>query len=282
VLSSDAQRSRTLPSHPASAAIRIVGAGHAVFAATAIALGILGLAKGSFAPVWQSIPDAVPARELLAYLCSSVYLACGLGLLWSRTDAAAARLLLAWLLLWMLLFKVPYIVMAPATEAPYQSWGELAVLVAGAWVLYVWLASDWDRQHLGFASGGGGLRAARVLYALALLAFGASHFAYLELTAPLVPTWLPGHVFWAYFTGSTYLAAGVAVLIGRGARLAAALAALQIGALTLLVWPPILAAGANEFRWGEFVLSWALTAAAWMVADSYRGPRLTTNSSPGP
>jgi uncharacterized membrane protein len=251
--------------------MRIASTGHAVFAAAMVALGILGLAQGHFAPIWDGVPKSLPAREALAYLCALISLACGIGLLWRRTAAAAARLLFLYLLLWLLAFKVRFIVTGPLVEGSYQTCGETAVMVAGAWVLYARFAADSDRQRLGFAVGDRGLRLARALYGLALIAFGLSHFVYLNLTAPLVPAWLPGHTFWAYFSGAAYVAAGVALVFNMCARLAAALSALEIGMLTLLVWIPIVAAGSKDpSQWSETILSLALTAAAWAVADSYR------------
>ena len=231
--------------------------GYIAFAVTMMALGVLGLAKGNFAPIWQPAPKSLPAREVLVYLSAALSLGCGLGLLWKRTARDASVVLLVYLLAWLLLFRVPRIFAAPASQESWSGFGETAVVVAGAWALYV-------------ASGGKGLRIARILYGLALIPFGVAHFNYPKETAALVPGYLPWHLAWAYLTGVAFIAAATAVICGVYARLAAVLSTLQMALFTLLIWVPVVMAGPSAFQWSEFVISVALTTGAWVVADSYQ------------
>ena len=259
--------------------MRIASLGHAVFAASMIWLGAMGLSKGDFVQVWQPVPKWVPAREVLAYLCALISLASGIGLLWQRTAAVAARVVFASLMVWLLALRLPNLFFQTPVVLVAWTFGSTAVMVAAAWVLYVWFAGDRDRQRLGLFADYRGVRIARALYGLGLIPFGYAHFAYVKVTADMVPGWLPFHLGWAYLTGATFIVAGVAVLVGVFARLAAALSALQIGLFTMLVWVPILAAGhISAQHWTEFVVSWTLTAGGWVVADSYRSmPWLAVN-----
>jgi len=260
----------SLPNFSHDSAVRIATVSQVLFAVTMIALGIMGITKGDFTVMWQPVPKGLPGRESLVYLSALISLASGVGLLWQRTAAIAARVLFLWFLLWLLLLRLPAFAHGFTVDV-YWAACQSAVMLAASWVLYIWFATDWDKQRLGFAAGEKGLRIARVLYGLALIPFGLAHFTYLKQTAVLVPGWLPWHAAWAYLTGITFIAAGVAIIVGICARLAAALSTLQMGSFLLLIWIPKAAEGSlTPFQRGEAVITWALMSAAWVMTDSYR------------
>ncbi|HEX4509845.1 MAG TPA: hypothetical protein VH328_07200 [Burkholderiaceae bacterium] len=245
--------------------------GKTVFAAAMVSVGLEGLARHDFGAFWQPVWRGTPAHAALVYLTLAVALAGGLGLLFRSTAAMAARVLLVTLAAWLLVFRLPRIVLAPMAVDAWENAAENAVLVAGAWALYASVARPWDRRHAAYVAGERGLRLACVIYGLAMIVFGVAHFAYVKETALMVPAWLPAPTAWAELTGGAYLAAGAAVLAGPCARLAAGLSTWQMGMFTLLVWAPIVVKGAGVLAWNEALISLSLTAAGWVVAESYRG-----------
>lgn len=223
------------------------------FGALFVAIGLWGFAQSGFVAVWSPGIEAAGLRLPMEILCSLVSLLGGAGLLWERSADVASRTLLAFLVLWLIWCKGVALVHAPAEPASWESFGETAALLSGAWVL----ASEFEGP--------------RVAYGLSLITFSAGHFGYPALTASLVPAWLPAHLAWAYFTGATYAAAGVALVIGRFAQTAAALSAVQIALFGILVWLPKIAAGARDpGTLNETAISFALASSGWLIAGALK------------
>jgi len=256
---------------PAAPQLLIPGLGCRVLAAAIAGLGLLGLITGDFAGVWQRIPiEHLPLRSWLAYGCAAIELAAGAAMFVRPLAPVASAVLAPFLLLWALLLKLPAVLAAPQIEANWLGLGEITVMAAGGWVVLLTYAGA-VRSPL--IAGVGSLRAARILFALSLLPIGLSHFVYVDGTMPLVPAWLPWHRAFAWLTGAGDVAAGIAVLLGRLARLAAAMETAMLGLITLLVWTPLLTPAPDglQLKVTAFLISTAITAGAWAVADSYGG-----------
>jgi uncharacterized membrane protein len=147
-------------------------------------------------------------------------------------------------------------------------------MLAAAWVLSVRSATELNQTYLGVVAGNNGLRIARLLYGLSLIFFGVAHFIDVKDTLALIPNWLPGHLFWAYSTGCTFVAAGISAVSGLYARLAVTLSVFQLALFLVLVWLPIVARGSMDpFQWSETILNVALLAGGLVVADSYHSMR---------
>ena len=187
--------------------MRLTGPGHAVFAVAVAGLGVVSLGSGDFAYVFQPVPAWVVGRPVLAYASGALLLACGAGLLWPRAVARSSFVLAVCGVASMLLLHAPRIVRAPLTEVEWFNLGEIAAIVAGAWILFARAAPSPAGGSREAVAGDRGVRLARRLFALALPAFGLSHFVYTPATAAMVPSWLPGHVAWAYVTGAAHVAA---------------------------------------------------------------------------
>jgi uncharacterized membrane protein YphA (DoxX/SURF4 family) len=77
-----------------------------------------------------------------------------------------------------------------------------------------------------------------LFYAAPIAAFGTEHFTLTAAVASLVPAWMPWHLFWVYFVGACFIAAGLSLVTGIQARLSASLLALTFFLFVVLMDAP--------------------------------------------
>ena len=58
----------------------------------------------------------------------------------------------------------------------------------------------------------------RVIFALPFLGFGAGHLMKASQMGGMVPSYIPGGVFWIYFTGAAMVLAALAIITGKQGR----------------------------------------------------------------
>lgn len=230
-----------------------------LFAFAMIALGVTGLVNGDFALVWQHVPPHLPGRAVLAYLCAVIEVVLGTGLLLERTSRPASRALFPYMVIWLVLLEIPVVVHLPREAGSWGSFGEIAIVTAGAWCL--------------FATGAGGIRAARWLLIVALPMIGVEVIvdaasAGNKVMQPWLQ-WLPDPMAWACLTGVGSIAACLGLLFGVWPRLAATMEAAMLGLITIAYWGPDLYTGRTAAT--AFIISALIAAGVWVVADTYRG-----------
>jgi len=238
--------------------------GWRVYGLGVMALGIVCLVWGDFDP-GQPMPKDFPGRTALAYAAATFMLVAGAAIQWRRTASWGAGALTAYYALIVVILMNGRVVLAHYAEfGTYSGAAEQLAIAAGGLIVYAASAK------IDAALAARLMRLGRLAFGVCALLFGGAHFFYMNLTAPLVPKWLPPtQTFWAYATGIGHIAAGVAILTGVQARLAAILLTVMYASFTPLVHVPMLLADpSSHMNWSENALNLVLIGAAWIVADS--------------
>jgi uncharacterized membrane protein YphA (DoxX/SURF4 family) len=245
--------------------------GWRVYGLGVIALALLCLAWGTFDP-GQPVPKNFPGRTALAYAAAAFMLVAGAAIEWRRTVAwGAAALAAYYALIVVILMNGRVILVHSAEYGTYSGTAEQLAIAAAALIIYA-ASAKIDATLAARLT-----RVGQLVFGVCALLFGGAHFFYMNLTAPLVPKWLPPtQEFWAYATGVSHIAAGLAILTGVQARLAAILLTVMFASFTPLVHLPLLLADpSSHTNWTENAENLALIGAAWVVAISLARPKRT-------
>jgi len=101
--------------------------------------------------------------------------------------------------------------------------------------------------------------------------FGVQHFMYAKFIATLIPVWIPGHLFWAYFVGVAFVATALSIATKIQGRLAAALLGLMFLLWVIVLHAPRVVAAAHDGNeWTSAFVALAMSGGAFLVAGALR------------
>jgi uncharacterized membrane protein len=242
--------------------------GWRVYSLGVMLLGLVSLVAGDFV-LGQPVPRAFPHRTALAYAAGAFMFVAAAAIQRRRTAPWGAAALTAYYTLIVVLLMNGRVLLHHYTQyVAYSGTAEQLAIASGG--LIVCAAS----ARIGAALAARLRRLAQLAFGLCCLLFGGAHFVYMNLTAPLVPKWLPpSQVFWAYATGIGFIAAGIAILTRVQARFAAVLLTVMLASFAVLIHVPILVAHhSSRMNWTESAVNLAVLGAAWVVAGSLARP----------
>jgi uncharacterized membrane protein YphA (DoxX/SURF4 family) len=236
-------------------AIACFGMHYLVFAA--------GVSRAQPGPPW------FPGPHWLSWVAGVALFVGGICLLIDLTARCAAFVLAVALLLKVAIIHLPRVLVNLHDPGPWTSAGEMLSICGGAIVLAGVLAKGLDGSRLATSSSSPTTVAGQYLFALPLFIFGAQHIMYGHFVATLIPAWIPGHVFWAYFIGGAFIASALAILTRQLAGLAAALLGLMFFLWVLILHCPRVAASPhNGNEWTSAFVALAMSGSALLVAGT--------------
>ena len=246
--------------------------GRLVFAIAMLCFGVLYLGYASGLDGVVPGPPWSAESSRVAWLVGIGFITVGVCIVLRWQGQLAATLLGIVLLLRALFDFFPRMVAHIRDPGPWTSAFEILALSGAALVLAA-LLPMW-----GSAFGSAQRKVQEVLgevgrymFAISLMVFAVQHFLYGAFVATLVPAWIPGHLFWAYFVGVAFIAAGLSIASGKGARIAG----IMLGTMFLL-WvvllhaPRVAASPHNGNEWTSEFVALAMGGASLVMASAPR------------
>ncbi len=108
----------------------------------------------------------------------------------------------------------------------------------------------------------------RILFAVSLWIFGADHIDAAKFVASLIPAWIPGHMFWTYFTAMGLIAAALSTLLRRWAMASSFLLGWMFFLWVVLLHVPRVIAHPSVNEWNSASVALAMAGCSWLLAAS--------------
>jgi uncharacterized membrane protein len=240
-------------------------AGRLILAIAILAFGIQHLLYAStgsgLGPPWT------PVNHALGYVVGIVFLAAAVCLVAGKQVRCAALVLGTVIFLRAVVYYAPMLANAPRKPGLWTGAFELLAM-SGASLILTALFTPKDAGRTG-NSAGVQFQVGRFFFAASLVVFGIQHLMYGPFVASLIPSWIPGRLFWAYFVGVAFIATALAIASDKLAPLATTLLGTMFLLWVLILHAPrVVRALHNENEWTSMLVALAMSGSGFVVAGA--------------
>ena len=109
----------------------------------------------------------------------------------------------------------------------------------------------------------------RIVFAVPFAIFGIMHLMKAGDMVGMVPTWVPGGIFWVYVTGLALIAATVSLIIIKHIYLASVLLAVLLFVFVLTIHLPAVMGG-DQMAMGSLLKDMSLAGGALLIAGLFK------------
>ncbi len=218
----------------------------------------------------QLVPAWIPGAWFWTYFVGTALLAAALSIVAKKQSGLAASLLALMLFLFVVLMHIPNVVAKPSDRVLWAVALRDLSFSGGALALAGIQINEWKAKAKNAL-----ITTGRIFIAIATIFFGIEQLLHPDFVpgVPLekpTPTWIPGHLLWAYLAGAVFLVAGPCILVNRKARLAATCVGVMVLLLELFVYLPMWGAKFSDIGGGldYFVDTLAFAGAVLLLADA--------------
>lgn len=241
--------------------------GRIFFAVPLVTFGVQYLLYGRFVGGLPPVPPWTPGAPVLAYLTGLALIAAGISIASGRYARQAATFVGFFFLFCVLILHALHFSFVIHSGVDRTRALEPLALAGGAFVLAGTLSLAPSHSSARATNAYLVITFGRLLFAFTLVIFGLQHFWYAAFIATLIPSWMPAHLFLAYFTGVAFIAAGLSIATKILARLSATLLALMLFLWVVLLHAPRVAAHLrNCDEWSSLLVALAMSGAALILA----------------
>lgn len=254
--------------------INWVKTGQYFFAVALMAFGIIQFITGEFAPgrapAW---PVSFQGRLFFAYCTGTLMIISGIGVVVRHRSAHIVLVMTAAIIFaWALVRHIPIVALDLKWGRELTNAGKALVMGGGTFAIAATLPILHDntpRKARGIIRGSATLiYVGRICLSIFMIIGGIEHFIFLEFVAQLVPSWIPGKIFWACFTGIALIAGGVGLLVNRLVFLASLLSGIMIVIWFLVLHLPRAFVFMDNNEWIAVCESLAFSGIAFVVGAS--------------